>query len=373
MKSARQNALLYHKSFMRDNLFPSMPQKRTLTHNEKIVFYNLVRYPVLNDREISERTDIKLSTVTAIRRRLQAASLFSTYRMPDFQKLGLELMFIGYGPISEGESRINSAKLCEQAFNTSQELFFASHSLDSAFFIGVAENYTAAKRTIESLQHIFASQDLTDAWTYAFFPFEMSSMLNLFDCSTLLEVTFGLEEEKKGVDISFKGKTPIHLTTKEKKVLKKLVELPNASDNLVASKVGASRQGVSVMRKRFYDSGLLRTIRIPNFQKLNFEIFILAHSTFNPRLTLHERSVGISFMMKEAPQIFMVSGNFENVLLAVSKNFEEFTAAKNEIVRLYRQHDFMRKEPSLLLLPFKEMRTVKNHDYVPILDKLWKD
>lgn len=350
-----------------------MDHKRTLTHNEKLVFYSLVHNPSMNDREISEDTGIKLSTVTAIRRRLQAADYYSTIKVPNLQKLGFELMVVGYGPLSTGVKTPGMGKLVEQAFGAPEEIFLAAHSADTAFFLAVAENYTSAKRMIESLQHVLADYEMMETWNFVFFPFELSYILNFFDCSNILEMMFDFESTPKSAVLAHHNNKMIHLTNKEKKVLKKMVESPEAPDNMIASMSGASRQGVSAMRKRFEKHDVLRTLRIPNFQKLGFEIFALAHTLFNPCVTLQERAEGIRFTTEKMPQIFTVSGNMENVLMAASKNYDEFTFFKNEILQIYRQQEFIRKEPKISLMPFSEMEFVKNHDYGPMLEKYWRD
>ena len=194
----------------------------------------------------------------------------------------------------------------------------------------------------------------------------------MFNCANVVERALDFEPTHKSTEINQAPAFPVSLTLKEKKVLKKLVEMPTASDNAVAAKVGASRQGVSAMRKRFYDSGLIRTIRIPNFQKMGYGIFVVAHTVFNPQITIQERGLGINFMVDKVPQIMLVSGNFENVLMAVARDYEEFSFFKKSIIQLYRQHEFIRNEPSIVLMPFKEMTIIKNHEYSPILEKLWR-
>src|SRR5512136_700682 len=103
--------------------------KRGLTPNEKQVLYGLVRHPVLNDRELSELLDVKVSTVTAIRRRLRHAEYFTTRRVPMMHRLGWELL----------KDRFPG-------------LFHVVASSDHLSFLGFAHNYTAARREADDLR-----------------------------------------------------------------------------------------------------------------------------------------------------------------------------------------------------------------------------
>ena len=349
-----------------------MIPRKTLTHNEKLVFFTLVKKPHLNDRQISEDTGIKLSTVTAIRRRLQANGHYQTVRVPNMQKLGFELLVVGYGPLSIKDRGSSAQKLVEQALTSPKEIFLSAHSSDTAFFLAATKNYTSAKRMIESLQHILSDHDVAETWHFAFFPFEISSILNFFNCSNIMETTFHMGDKTKSLGLEFSPNKKEKLTLKEKKVMKALVQFPDSPDNLIAQKSGASRQGVSAMRKRFEASGLLHTLRMPDFQLLGYEIFVIAHTLFNPKMTIGERGEGINYVIEKVPQMFIASGNFENILMAASRNYEEYTALKNDLLGLYRKHDFIRKEPQITLIPLSEMRFMKNHDYGDLLKSHWK-
>src|SRR3989304_5426167 len=65
--------------------------KRSLTDNERKVLFGLVNRPGLNDRELSEALGIKVSTVTAIRRRLRKADYYTTASRRDLEDLRLAL------------------------------------------------------------------------------------------------------------------------------------------------------------------------------------------------------------------------------------------------------------------------------------------
>src|SRR3972149_3058237 len=69
--------------------------KRSLTPNERAVLHGLVSRPTLNDRELSETLSVKVSTVTAIRRRLRRVDFFVARRIPMMHRLGWEILVAG--------------------------------------------------------------------------------------------------------------------------------------------------------------------------------------------------------------------------------------------------------------------------------------
>ena len=70
---------------------------KPLTDREKSVLYEIVKSPHYNDYKLAEHTNIKLSTVTAIRRRLKKNGIYHTIRIPNLQFLGAELLAVSYG------------------------------------------------------------------------------------------------------------------------------------------------------------------------------------------------------------------------------------------------------------------------------------
>jgi hypothetical protein len=74
---------------------------KNLTKNEKDTLWGMVNHPTLNDRALAKKTRLKLSTVTAIRRRLREREYFWTVNIPNFSRLGFELLCVEYGSFNE--------------------------------------------------------------------------------------------------------------------------------------------------------------------------------------------------------------------------------------------------------------------------------
>lgn len=340
-----------------------------LTEKEKTTLYGLVRYPNLNDRELSEKIEEKLSTVTAIRRRLRENDYFVRKRIPFTHNLGCELLAIGYGKFNTNIDDETRREFCKKELQKHPNIFLNIDSRGMGFFMCMTRNYTEVKKIIDGFQYFATKHNLIgdDHWTFAIFPFEVSKILNCFDYSTILRKLFGIDDKADPVSLEYEKRREVSLSNKEKSVYYGLVRYPELHDNTVAKKVGASRQAVSNMSKRFLKENLLQTARIPNLEKLGYEIIALAHTNFNPRTPLKERKKGIEMMVSEVPQFFMVSGNFENILLAAAKDYEDFNNMKNRVLSFYGKHSFITGEPRIYLFSLKETDFVRNFDFAPVV------
>ena len=70
--------------------------KPGLSDNEKKTLLGLVKFPTLNDRQLSEKIEIKMSTVTAIKNRLKDLGYFVSVRVPKLQNMGAEMLTIAH-------------------------------------------------------------------------------------------------------------------------------------------------------------------------------------------------------------------------------------------------------------------------------------
>lgn len=317
------------------------------TDNEKATLYGLVRYPDLNDRELADRIDQKLSTVTAIRRRLFESGILKDVTLPMMDTLGSEILVIGYGSLNPSNKNAHG-EMAKRITETCGCAFLLGDALDYGFFIGCANNYTDIKNDLDSLNHYLTHTGLgSDPWNYALFPFAVSKILNCFDFSPSLCRAMGTEPEPTTLDLGYKRLKCTELSQKEKAVLKGMVTNPGVPDSHLADIVDVSRQAIADMKRRFVDEGIVKNIRVPDLKQIGCELITLTHSQFNPHSQLTERKEGIRLMMDESPHMFAVSGTFENVMLHSHISYTHLDDIKKRLLGYYKIHDFIRGEPKI--------------------------
>ena len=143
-----------------------------LTKNEKLVLYGLVRWPSLNDRELSKKIGIKRSTVTAIRNKLKREEYFKTTTIPDLKKIGYELITVlhsNYNPLTPFLMREKYADIVKEIFH----YFFLFANDRERVIFSAARNFTETRKEIFDEENIYTEMKfLTEEGnTYAFFPF----------------------------------------------------------------------------------------------------------------------------------------------------------------------------------------------------------
>ncbi|MEE9116405.1 MAG: hypothetical protein V3U09_05845 [Thermoplasmata archaeon] len=340
----------------------------SFTSAEQSVLYGLVKYPRLNDRELSEIIGVKPSTTTAIRRRLRKKEVFCTKRIPMGHMLGHEIMVVAYGKIRPSLKDKERQEFLDWVKNIPY-VFLSLACSDAVLNIAYLKNYSMYRLYIDLVSEKFRDTELVDAktWTPVIFGFETSKPVTYFDFGPAVRHAFGIEDEQCE-EPTFEKPSGEKLTKKERSVLKGLVMYPESSDKHIAEKIGASRQAVSTMKRRFEDAGLMKTVRIVDLQKIGYTILAVAHSVFTPLATLESRESGVKVVRESIPAFLSIASNPENVMLAPVMDYDEYHRIRTQVVRYYMDKGFMSEEPRVTLFPLSDTLIIKNYDFSGYMD-----
>lgn len=358
-------------------LLPEFMIHGRLNYNERMVLYGLIRYPLLNDRQLSNKIKLKMTTVTAIKNRLKKSKYYTTIRVPVLQYLGTELfcvMHSKFNPVIPEEEITEKIKMISQV---APEFFYGAYDSGDGFGLAFARNYSDMLESIEKViiggrtEGFIESSDMP-LEDFLFFPLKKSTIYNFFDFGPILSREFKLKfgDEPDGLEPTFPKPKNVSLTNIEKRVLYGLVNYPNLPDSKISDKISVTRQVISKLKKSFEDDGLIKTIKIPNLKKLGFQILIVSRQHFNPLTPLEKRKKGIQMIMNEMPVIMNIAGNLESVLLGVSKDFREFQALKNKAVSFYKKEQFLLGEPQIDIFSIPNLKVITEHAYGPIVKKV---
>lgn len=341
-----------------------------LTSNEQKVLFGLVSNPELNDSELATKYHVKLSTLTSIKRRLYEKDMFYQVAVPLLNRLGSELLAIIYtqfNPVIPLEERVQKAKESIEVFD---EIFYSIGEQEKGFSISLSKNYTNIGHINEVRTETFGRLGLLEKEypTEVVFPFLTSSIIRFFDFSRALAAVFGMKQKNRDTDEQwFQTNGPIYLSEKEKKVYTSLVGYPNASTQQVGELVGMSRHTVSRMKKRFFDSGLLKQITVPNLKQLGFEILAFYHLQFNPGRVPVAEDI---FYLDTPSTIFLARRKFETVIISAYPNYQDYKEDKMEKIRYLKENEFIVYTPSVRKYMFDRMVFLKQFDFAPITKKI---
>ncbi|MBU3940889.1 MAG: PAS domain S-box protein [Nanoarchaeota archaeon] len=293
-----------------------------LTKYEKLVLYGLVRYPLLNDREMSKRLNLKRSTITAIRNKLFKRGFCKTYVAPNLYTMNCASMCILTGKIPE-DKEDEGKKIINEVISL-PEVVRSIQTEKNFLIIASSENFGDIKEIIDIVSSLYSKKNKNMLKIFHF-PFKKSIMT--WNYSNLVKILFGLSGE---VDESKEDKIPLKkdLKSREKLVLYALSKYPLSTDTEIAKKLKLSRPTVTKIKKNMIKENILRIINVPNYKKLNFELLCYSYA---------KRDFDVTKEFHVPNCIFCVNQGEESSKLLVFKNFLEY---KNERARF---KEFLKK------------------------------
>jgi hypothetical protein len=281
--------------------------KKSLNENEKIALYGLVKYPTLQDSDVAEKIDLKYSTFNLIKKRLKKRDFYHTVAIPCLQQLGCELINVNYGWMVPRQDLKSADIVLPQDMLKNPEFFFEITESDQYFSITMSRSLTDVRMGVQNLYNILAKFDLLDerGITSIYFPFKLAKIYRFFDFAPLLKRAFGLEvgEEETEFTTCFMESKQVKLSQVEKQVYYGLIRYPESSDVAIANEISIGRHTVGNLRKIFEEEKLITTIRIPNVEKLGFNILALSYTKFNPKTPLEMRKEGVEMILRDFPNI----------------------------------------------------------------------
>ncbi len=345
--------------------------KRGLTGNEKRVLYGLVRHPTLNDRELSEVLQVKVSTVTAIRRRLRRADYFVTRRLPMMHRLGWEILAGGHARLDLTLGPQAVPRIREILKDRFPSIFHVAAFTDHLVFLAFARNYTSLRKDLDEFRQSLARYDLLDDGDVkvTVLPMTASVLPLFFDYSHTLALAFGIEDRLPARVEPVKARDG-SLTRKETEVLKGLVRYPELSDKALAQRVKVSRQAVSKMRREFEAEGLVRTARIPNLQLLGFDLYVSAFAHFAPSSSIKSRQDGVDRLLRVAPIFLVASDDAEGIVIGAAQSYEQFAILRSSLTKHFQERGFLSRDPEVYVGLANATEFVRNCEFGPLVQGL---
>jgi DNA-binding MarR family transcriptional regulator len=342
-----------------------------LTKNEKKVLNGICRHPNITDSELSDILQVKLSTLTSIKRRLAAQGYYRSLCFPLLNRLGCELLaviYMQFNPVIPLKERVETTKRTIEVFD---EIFFSVGEEEKGFSISLSQNYTNIGRINEIRTETFGKLGLLEK-EYpheVIFPFETSHIHKFFDFSSVLQKLFELNDIQKTSTTSdlFRNVSMIELTAKEKKVYSALVEHPTATTQQIGDLVGLSRHTVARMKKQFFEDGLLQVLILPNLKILGVDILTFYHISFNPNKapSTHELS-----LLNSPSTVFFASRKFETVLLSAYPTYQEYKEDEMNKIRFLKENNLFSHPPFISTYMFEGMELIKEFDFAPLVRKI---
>jgi len=303
-----------------------MKRSDVLTNKEKRGLYYLLKYPVETDKALTEITKLKLSTVTAIRRRLRNLELYRGVNTALLTNLGVELLVVHYGTLN----RIPKGVGAEFYKNVDLNAFYMCTDGICDLAVGYEKNYASATNTMNNFLMQCRKNDLSvKNWHTVVFPAENTYILNFFEYAPVIKYLFNLEvgesERKISPKLLHTESDSMEFTKKERIGYTGLLTVSEGTDVDVSVKTKLSRQAVAAMRKRFADKVLLPR-RVLNLGKLGLEMLVLTHDKLNLGISLEKKVNVATEAITDLPVFFGVISNSDAIYLSAYRNYADYVA-----------------------------------------------
>jgi DNA-binding MarR family transcriptional regulator len=348
--------------------------KFELTEKEKIMLYGLVKYPQLTDKELSEKLDLKHSTVTSIRLRLKKNEYLRKLIIPKLQSMGCEMLVVIYTNFSPLIPLMERVEITGETIEVFPEIFFSVGEQDKGFSLSLSKDYATIGRINDIRTQTFGGRGLLEEEypNTVVFPFEISKIYRFFDFAPLLRRSFNIisEEEIIAENIDFGiFEESITFSDTEKNVYCMLISYPELSDSDIGRELGVSRHTISRLKRRFEKNNLTKQLNLPNFVKLGFEILVFYHISFDPRNPPDmDENESVSLMSDST--VFFSSRRFEAVLISVYKDYEGYKSDRTRMMRLLKENQWIAEDPIIKSYGLNTMAYIKNFRFAPITSKI---
>ena len=114
--------------------------QKSLSRNEELVLYGMVRFPNRNDRELAEVLNLKDSTVNYCRNQLEKRNLFQLVYVPVLNRLGFELLSINFAEYNLKLSPKQRMDIMTNKINLSNDVFLRLGESEKEFSISFNKN-----------------------------------------------------------------------------------------------------------------------------------------------------------------------------------------------------------------------------------------
>jgi DNA-binding MarR family transcriptional regulator len=344
-----------------------------LTTKEKLVLYGLVKYPELTDRTLSEKLNLKHSTVTSIRHRLKENEYLRKLIIPKLQSMGCEMLVAIYSHFSPLIPLLERVEITGKTIEVFPEIFFSVGEQDKGFSLSLSQDYATIGRINDIRTQTFGGRGLLEEEypNLVVFPFEISKIYRFFNFAPLLRGSFNLdiEPETEFEKIKFDKEENIAFSDTEKNVYCMLVSYPELSDYDIGRDLGVSRHTVSRLRRKFEENNLMSKVILPNFVKLGFEILAFYHIIFDPRNPPNMDDDEVASLMSDST-VFFACRQFESVMISVYQDYDDYKTDMMKIMQLLKENQWIAEDPHIRTYSLSTMVFIKDFKFAPITSKI---
>jgi DNA-binding MarR family transcriptional regulator len=351
-----------------------------LSERERLVLYGMVRFPQEPDSTIAKYFDMPQPTFSNIRRRLRKQGYFKVVGIPHLDAFCCEMISALHGSYNPIVHKANRDILEKNLESWYPEIFYTLRGVNKVLLLVTAKDFVTLNTVVDEIEARYLDKGVLEkgGLTRVDFPLQTSLISRFFDYSQALYDKFGLEDKidtglapEPQVKPSDAKKTrEIELSRNEARVIAHMFEAPDASEGEIAMHLKLSRTTVSKIRAMLCSEAIFRRLVIPNISMVGFELFVYAHSKFNPETTVHERLESTKWLMKNLPVTLSMVTNKEASTFFAVENYHALQEMQRLALHEYKAKGFIVENPEIIGFSMQEIRDNPAPRFAPIVKKV---
>ena len=352
-------------------------EQLNLKLNERKVLYGLVAFPSRRDTEICINLDMRKSTFSTIKNRLENQGTFKRKILPGFPRINAEIFAITTARMAlSTQDTAERLEVLQQVLDLFREDIFAIGESENLAIFSISKNFTNFDRNIQLLRQTGYKNNifLKNMINYHILPFETTRFVRFFSYPPLLNRLFGLNFDDDAADsdslIFEETIQAYNFSTTERKVFQGLLEYPDKSNRTLAEEIGVSKNTLAAMKKRFLSEKVLMPRVVPDLLKIGIKLLIFFFGQFEPGTTLTQRQEGINNLDNTLKPILLAAKDIEFYCMYAVTSFEEYHSLSTKTMIYFSERNIITPNYSTVIFSLPHARILKQHEYLPLVEKL---
>ena len=344
-----------------------------LSKNERLIVWGLVKYPMLNDRELSDEIGVRMSTLNANKNKMKRNGLIYDRIVPNVELMDYELLSVSWCPLTRTVKDKKDIGFIKDLFSKFPNTYTCMVLGDTLFFLSLYKNYTQHLKCQIAIENPIRERglmSLSDPHT-TIYPLETSKITKNFDYAAVLERAFGIEPPHKGGKgddrtLNDQAREKIfNLTKKEKLILRGILETPDMPDNRIATMLDTTRQAVARHKRELLDLNIIKKTRIIDSASLGFNVLCLVEGHYRKFGGPKKDTPDISTL--NLPSFFSVYGQRETASLSLFRDFQHYAESREMYYEAMRGFCEIINEPHIQLFSPTDTVMIKHQEYLPLV------
>lgn len=342
-------------------------EKVELNSTEQQTLLGLVEHPCLTDTQLAAELGLNRSTFATTKASLLKRHFFRTLFIPDFHRLGFELLMISTGSLSASIDYAVRRRSWEHIHGNHNH-FFTISDPETLLTMVFGHDLTELQERIDLFEYHYTRGKFLDSGTleYHFFPLALSAVHTDLDWANLLRSRLGLPAAPR--ELSEPGKVQgSPLNDRSWAVLKALVAAPEAPLSQISLSSGVSRLTATRIKEHLLEEGLLRPQRILNARSLGYTIWAYLRLPFGSGSTIEERREVTAQALGQNPLTFFEKKQ-EAVGVFLFPDLEVYHATVNTLTRQYESAGHLASKPQVRFFLLSNVKFSDPYNYTQNLN-----